>query len=539
MKTPSRFRFSCFIPCFIPGFILLFTALLMVFSPAPVFANPVAVTLYPNDGKIIEQFTLPLQTDNGQHSVQFAIPIHAAKDTLAVNTLSDRGMRITSVTVEEQVMPPAPEADALKSQLKELKQKKSEQETRIKANSAFIDFWMTRAKTQPETAENAESAENLGNAVKKGITSAYDDIYIRNQTIEDLDKEIREIEKKLSALTGAAKNRWQVTVFLAGEPQPAIDLTASYHMANCGWRPTYTINARPAESALDLNWYAETFQNTGTDWSRVDITIATARPMVRPDPPALRDWIIQPVTHIARSQAKSARLMAEESMMAMAPKMGADAAGPPSEPAREAGFSFDTYALGSHSVKSGDTRRFTIREMNIKADFTYLIRPQAAPQAFLSARLNPEKDTFIPLPNGQAAFLLDSAFIANRYFSMHDPEENLFFGSDPQVAVTLTTLEKKSNETGLLFGKKRYDWGWKIVVDNFKTHNIDVRMEDAAPQIRDERIKLTESFDAIQPEKEDHLLKWKFSIAPGKKQALEYGFSVAYPDDMDVSFGGR
>ncbi|MEZ4568428.1 MAG: hypothetical protein R2860_16210 [Desulfobacterales bacterium] len=52
------------------------------------------------------------------------------------------------MTVDEQVIPPAPEADALKSQLKELKQKKSEQETRIKANTAFIDFWMTRAKTR-------------------------------------------------------------------------------------------------------------------------------------------------------------------------------------------------------------------------------------------------------------------------------------------------------------------------------------------------------------------------------------------------------
>jgi hypothetical protein len=122
---------------------------------------------------------------------------------------------------------------------------------------------------------------------------------------------------------------------------------------------------------------------------------------------------------------------------------------------------------------------------------------------------------------------------------MNDPEQKLFFGSDPQVEVTLTTLEKKSNETGLLFGKKRYEWGWKVMVNNFKTHQIDVLLEDAAPQIRDERIKLSENFDTIKPEKEDNLLKWAFSVAPGKKQALEYGFSISYPDDMDLSFGGR
>ncbi len=531
MKNRPLFR--------IPAVVLFFTAICLVLFPTHVFSKPVAVTLYPNDAKIIEQFSAPVEAAGGQHTVQFAIPIHAAKDTLAVDTVSDQGMRISSVTVDEQVMPPAPEADALKSQLKELKQKKSEQETRIKANTAFIDFWMTRAKTRPETAENAESAENLGNALKKGIADAYDDIYTRNQAIEDLDKDIREIEKKLDALTGAAKNRWQVTVFLAGPPQPAIDLTCSYYMVNCGWHPAYTINARPAASAVELNWYAEIFQNTGMDWQGVDIKVATARPVVRPEPPTLRDWIIQPVRPVALNHAKRSQMVAEDAMMAMAPQMEADRAGAAPEPIREAGFSFDTYSLGSHSVKSGDTRRFTIREMDLSADFTYLIRPQATPQAFLSARLNPEKDEFIPLPGGQAAFLLDSAFIANRYFSMHDPEEKLFFGSDPQVAVTLTTLEKTSNETGLLFGKKRYEWGWKVTVDNLKTHAVDVVMEDAAPQIRDERIKLTQTFDGIQPEKEDHLLKWEFSVAPGKKQVFTYGFSIAYPDDMAVSFGGR
>ncbi|MEZ4568430.1 MAG: hypothetical protein R2860_16220 [Desulfobacterales bacterium] len=53
-----------------------------------------------------------------------------------------------------------------------------------------------------------------------------------------------------------------------------------------------------------------------------------------------------------------------------------------------------------------------------------------------------------------------------------------------------------------------------------KTHAIDVVMEDAAPQIRDERIKLTETFDTIQPEKEDHLLKWNFPLRPVKNRSL-------------------
>ena len=53
------------------------------------------------------------------------------------------------------------------------------------------------------------------------------------------------------------------------------------------------------------------------------------------------------------------------------------------------------------------------------------------------------------------------------------------------------------------------------------------------------RIKLKEIFDAVVPEKEDNILKWAFSVPARSEKALEYGFSITYPDDMTLSFGGR
>ncbi|MEZ4568427.1 MAG: hypothetical protein R2860_16205 [Desulfobacterales bacterium] len=43
-------------------------------APTLVFAKPVAVTLYPNDAKIIEQFSAPVEAAGGQLTVQFAHP---------------------------------------------------------------------------------------------------------------------------------------------------------------------------------------------------------------------------------------------------------------------------------------------------------------------------------------------------------------------------------------------------------------------------------------------------------------------------------
>ena len=327
---------------------------------------------------------------------------------------------------------------------------------------------------------------------------------------------------------------------MTGNPLKKIDLTYSYHIKNCGWRPTYTLNALPGKSEIELNWYAKITQNTGIDWEGIELKIATAQTVTRPEPPFLRDWIIQPRAAIGYPGARRKTAMAEESLMFEEPQLSADmAAGAPPEPAQDAGYIFDIYDLGKRSIKAGESRRINIRKMVLSSDFQYLLRPHKTPHAFLFAQLNIKEDEFIRLPKGNATFLVDSAFIANRSFSMYDKEQKLFFGSDPQVDVKLVILEKKSNETGFLIGKKQYQWGWKVSIHNLKDHEIAVLMEDAYPQIRDKRIKLKEIFNGVSPQRENNILKWTFPVLPQTETAVEYGFAITYPDEMDLSLGGR
>lgn len=523
------------------GFLVF--AAIALFIPQGVYARPTAAVIYPDDAKITEHLSVDLISEKDHYQASFFLPIHAVKDTLSVDTEPGTGMDISSVTVEEQILPYKDEAQALKDQLKDLKQKKSEGETRIKAATARIDFWQTRAKTQPETSESVESVEKLGAAIGRGITAAYDEIFIHTRALEELAEKIKEVQKELDALTGAARKRWQVTVYFTHAPNEkhggAMNLICTYHIRNCGWRSAYTLNALPEKSETHLGWYAEITQNTGIDWDEVHLKIATARVITRPEPPFLRNWIISPELPAKYSMARQKSGMPEETMLMAAPQ-AADMAGSGfMEPEQMAGFTFDTYDLGKHAIASGESRRVTIRDLTLKSDFKYLIRPQADPQAYLFAQIDVKDADFIKLPEGDATFLVDAAFIANRRFSMQDKKQKLFFGSDPQVDVKLTTLDKTSDETGFLIGKKHYRWNWKVAVNNLKTHKINVLMEDAAPQIRDDRIKLKEIFDDMAPKKEDNILKWTFSVPAHAEKTVEYGFSVTYPDDLPLSFGGR
>lgn len=519
-------------------------AAIVLVMPQYVLARPTAAIVYPNEAKITEHVSAQLVMENDLLKASFFLPIHALRDTLTVDPKpAGTGMTVSSVNIREQLMPYEDEAERLKNQLKALKQETAEHEARVKAAGARIDFWRTQAGTRPEAREEVESMEELGRAIGRGITDAYEEIFHREQSLEELAERIREVEKQLNALTGAARKRREVTVYLSGPgsslvtPGDSMDFICSYHIRNTGWRPAYTINALPSRSLVNLQWYAEITQNTGVEWDGVDLKIATARVVMRPDPPHLREWIIEPRKPPEEPLARK-RLMSQEAAMAPAVlDARADTAG--AEPPREAGFTFDTYDLGRHSIRSGETRRITIRDLSLKFDYKYLVRPVESPQAFLFARIDIEDDEFIRLPHGDATFLMNSAFIANRKFIMEDKGRKLFFGPDPQVDIKLITVDRTSGETGFLKGKKHYRWGWKVSINNHKDHEIDVLMEDAAPQIRDDRIKLKEHFEAVTPEKEDNALKWTFSIPAQAERAVEYGFSITYPDDMTLYLGGR
>ena len=89
----------------------MFTALSIL--PAITLAKPISAIIYPNDAKITEYHTTDVQSDGDRLTAQFFLPIHAKTETLSVNTNPGPDLRITSVTIEEKMMPVADQVEKL------------------------------------------------------------------------------------------------------------------------------------------------------------------------------------------------------------------------------------------------------------------------------------------------------------------------------------------------------------------------------------------------------------------------------------------
>jgi uncharacterized protein (TIGR02231 family) len=496
--------------------------LLLIAAPTICLGAPQRVTLYPQSALVRGEATLP-PAESGR--VVLNLPIHAREDSWRFEVLQPAGAAISDVLTQKVRRVDSKTVQELQARLEELRSRKTDCANRKRAAGASADFWLAQSQAEPE---DVEQIERLAGMIRSNLNNLFAEEAALEDDIQKLKEQIADLEARLDELTGQARQEWRISLSLQQAEGEQITIGYEYQADNCGWSPVYRLNALPADSEVDFTWQAKVWQETGRPWRQAVLELATVRDRQRIEPPQLRDWIIRPRPPVEARQAQ------DKAMSLAGARPQAEAA---ASVQRRRGYLFDTYELGRLSLASGERKRLTIRHKRYPAEFDYLVRAHRSDQAFLRARIERADD--LHFPEGQAMYLLESAFLDKRSFSMFSPSKPLFFGQDPHLEVSFETMDEKSGQKGLFGKKKSYAWFWKVRVTNNKTRPVSVRLEDAAPQIRDERIELTRHFPGPEPTMEDHTAVWELTIPAGGTESLEYGYSLEYPEDMNLFMGGR
>ena len=76
-------------------------------------------------------------------------------------------------------------------------------------------------------------------------------------------------------------------------------------------------------------------------------------------------------------------------------------------------------------------------------------------------------------------------------------------------------------------------------VSSDKAFALPVRLEEAKPQVRDQRIELTPSYDPKPAEDKDNVLVWTFELPAKGKKTVTWGVELKAPADMPLDLGWR
>ncbi|WP_127844716.1 DUF4139 domain-containing protein [Psychroflexus aestuariivivens] len=113
-----------------------------------------------------------------------------------------------------------------------------------------------------------EKFKNINNQI-------YDITVDKNEVEEELNElknEIRKIEGKNDVYRG------EISLNLDVKTASQKNIKLQYFLPDAGWSPSYDINSKNIETDVELNYKAKVFQNTGRDWTDIDLILSSANP---------------------------------------------------------------------------------------------------------------------------------------------------------------------------------------------------------------------------------------------------------------------
>ncbi len=139
--------------------------------------------------------------------------------------------------------------------------------------------------------ENNQRIGNDGNSLSlekvKQISTYYreravqiqNENYTITQKIDRLNDDITDLTNQIDKLDDDTKEqRGEIKLKLDSPSATNLVLEIRYNVTNAGWFPIYDIKSKSTEAPLSIDYKANVYQQTGTDWKNVNVILSTGDP---------------------------------------------------------------------------------------------------------------------------------------------------------------------------------------------------------------------------------------------------------------------
>ena len=523
--------------------------------PAP--SRITAVTVYSDRALTTRYATLTLKP--GSYLIAFEdLPTLILDDSVRVDGKGTAVTTISGVEIKRTFLEQSGEKRVLELQeeIRGLERRSGALDAKragIMSQKAFLESirvaWGDRISKElaigrPTTAELLDASSFVG----AGVTRA-------EEQSRDIESDIKALKDKIDALrrqqneaTGSVRKESK-TVEVAVEVTRGgnLSLELASMTPQASWNPTYDVRLGADAKTAELTFRAMVRQQTGEDWSNVDLTLSTARPSVGGAPPELYPWHIslhrpQPMMSemmygapVPRAKAMKSDRMQMESAVPEAAAEEAPAVFTTAQISDEQS-SVSFHVPRTLDIPSDGTRHGTVVAIEqLPVSIEYLAVPKRAQSVFLRSEIINLAP--YPLLPGKV-----NTFVGNSYSGSSQMKKvaagekfDLFFGSDDQV--TVKREEVKQHKEAGLFGRNRVSYRYRIELGNFRKEPLTLTLLDQLPVAGDEEIKVSLEEPSLKPEevKSDGTIIWKTQLRTGEKKELTFGILVEYPKDKEIT----
>lgn len=404
------------------------------------------------------------------------------------------------------------------------------------------------------TALSLEKIKEIATYYRERSITIQNDIYTITQKLKELKKNESDLRNEIYKLDDTAKEaRGVIKLKLDTSSTTVLSLKVSYNVTNAGWFPIYDIKSSSVDTPIKMIYKANVFQQTGTDWKDIKITLSTGDPTINNYKPNLLPKYLNFVSNnrLANAlQGSTAGVTIEDLEIENEEILEEVVVGYASKRKLEKEITYndiiDTKEVGITNTRfiiskkqtiqsNADITTIEIDNFDIPTDYSYYVAPELNENVFLTAKLgNWEQHSLL---TGEATIYFEGSYAGKTTINPQATTDSLSIslGVDPNIIVKRAPIKnfKQKSFTG---SSKIINLEYVLEIKNNKQNEVQVILEDRIPVTQDKEIKIDNivTNDATY-DTEKGILQWKLNIAPKKSLEKKFSYQLKYPKNKQVN----
>jgi uncharacterized protein (TIGR02231 family) len=323
----------------------------------------------------------------------------------------------------------------------------------------------------------------------------------------------------------------------------------TYAVYDARWNPNYDVRAKDVQSPVQLFYNARVSQNTGEDWSDINLKLSTANPRQRGEKPNLPPWYVdfeQQISDLgqynvarpgAAKRASMVPQVADEMSIVMLEEREAEAAVTAATytEVNENQTNLEFNIKLPYDIPS-DNKEYTIniQDFSLPAFYEYYCAPKLDREAFLLARITGWEN--YNLLSGEMNLFFEGTYVGKSFLNVRNTNDtlDLSLGRDRGIIVTRVKM-KDFTEERTIGSNKRETRAWEITIRNNKKQLLNLWLEDQLPVSMNKDIEVEPlDFSGGKLNKETGRISWKLKMEPAAEKKVRVSFAIKYPKDQRV-----
>ena len=503
--------------------------------------KPTQVTLFSNGAQITKLVNLKLEKGTNKILIS-GLPYDIVPESIHVS--SDKSVNVLSVTHQinyNEVQDVADKTKKLQEKLEKVEVELAEKNGNYEVSLQEIEMLLmgrdlSSSKEQFKVEEYRQAVDFFSQKMKE-IKS--EQIKLQSE-IRKLDEERNRLYQEIGNASTTGQPVSEVFIELYSELSEA-EIVLEYYTRLAGWNVKYDIRVEEVEHPANLVMKAEVYQNTGEDWSDIQLTLSSGNPTLGAVQPHLQPWhldFIQPIQDIKSYDMEEAwNVMEVKEMAVERPMMKMSRNFEPRVETQvnhgQASIEFQLPATVT-VLTNEPPKTLEVLKHQLEAEYKYYNIRKLDKDTFLLAVIKGWQQ--LNLLEGPVSIFLESTYVGKTYLNPREIEEELEVSLGRDRSILVTRVKGSDFKSKTMFGGNiKETRSFDLTVRNTKNKAIRIELIDQIPVSvnKEISIELVDSSDAIL-DKDTGKLTWKCLVEEGHSQVFSVKYVVTYPQDKKI-----